>query len=114
MPKKSFKDSNPALQFISSAAMALQEESIPATEIAAPQAVHPPQRPASERPLRTGGETKSKRLNLLLQPSVLDDLSKIACMQQTSVNDLINRVLREYRDGQQALIQRYDDVFGGE
>lgn len=112
MPKKSFKESNPALQFISSAATALQEEPAPTPERAAPSATPAARKPTPTPPKRGGAETKSKRLNLLLQPSVLDDLSKIACMQQTSVNDLINRVLREHRDGQLLLIQRYDEVFG--
>lgn len=56
-------------------------------------------------------ETKSKRLNLLLYPSVLDDLKKIATMQRRSVNDLINEVLSDYITQEAAQLQRYNDVF---
>lgn len=93
MAKKSFKDTNPALQFISLAGSE------------APAAA--PARPAADQ-----GEHKSKRLNLLLQPSVLAELTKIARMRQTSVNDLINCVLRDFRDQNADEIRRYDRVFG--
>ena len=58
-------------------------------------------------------ETKSKRLNLVMRPSLLVDIGKIAIMQQTSVNDLINRVLEEYKDQEAETITKYDKVFKG-
>jgi hypothetical protein len=57
-------------------------------------------------------ERKSRRLNLLLQPSLLDNAAKIARMKQTSVNDLINSVLRSYIEHESAVIERYEEVFG--
>lgn len=56
-------------------------------------------------------ETKSKRLNLLIYPSLLDNLKKIATMKQSSVNDLINEVLKEYADQQAETIRRYNETF---
>lgn len=56
-------------------------------------------------------ETKSKRLNLLVKPSIYEDLEKIATMKQTSVNDLINRVLEDYNDKEKDLIDTYNNVF---
>lgn len=58
-------------------------------------------------------ETKSKRLNLLLQPSLLEDLSKIATMNKDSVNNLINSALIEYRDAHRSTIEKYNKVFEG-
>lgn len=57
-------------------------------------------------------EVKSKRLNLLLQPSVFEDLSKIAHMKQTSVNNLINSILRDYRENESKSIEKYNTIFG--
>ena len=57
-------------------------------------------------------ERKTKRLNLLIQPSVLEDLSKVAAMRRTSVNDLINTLAKECVEDNRGLIGQYDDVFG--
>jgi hypothetical protein len=56
-------------------------------------------------------ETKSKRLNLLVRPGVLKQFAKIAYMQQSSVNDLINRLISEYNDKEAATIRQYDRLF---
>ena len=47
-------------------------------------------------PAAPGRETKSARLQVLLQPSTKDGLKRIAAARGTSVNDLINTALREY------------------
>lgn len=57
-------------------------------------------------------ETKSKRLNLLLYPSLFENLKKIAVMQRTSVNDLINTVLNDYTEKEADQIERYNQIFG--
>lgn len=41
-------------------------------------------------------ETKSVRFNLLLRPSLFDDLRRIAWLNHTSVNNLINTIAEEY------------------
>lgn len=133
MAKKSFKADNPALQFISAAqeeAPAPKQPQAPKPEAAPPKktttgrygygmehkrTAPSPAPPKASEPAEApppAAETKSRRLNLLLQPSVMDDLSKIAHMKKTSVNDLINTVMREYANENQALVEKYIEVFG--
>jgi hypothetical protein len=56
-------------------------------------------------------ERKTKRLNLLIQPSILENLSKIAHMKETSVNDLVNSLLKNYAETEKELISLYEKVF---
>jgi hypothetical protein len=56
-------------------------------------------------------ETKSKRLNLLVRPGVLKEFAKIAHMQHTSVNDLLNRLMAEHNEKEAAAIRQYDRLF---
>lgn len=84
MAKKTFKD-NPALQFISTA----EEE------------------PKEQRGRKTGEapegyklnplyvETKTRRLQLVLQPSLYEKVKKTATEQGLSVNEYIHRTLEE-------------------
>lgn len=58
-------------------------------------------------------ETKSKRLNLLVQPSVLEQLKKVAYMKQTSANDLINTIVKDYIAAQTEAIEEYGRIFKG-
>ena len=110
MAKKSFKDSNPALQFISQA----QEEEAPAHNKQDTQDTYNKPKPTGPKPkAKAKEETKSKRLNLLLQPSVLIDVEKIAAMKRTSVNDLINTLLKEFITQEAGTLARYEEVFGG-
>lgn len=116
MAKKSFKD-NPALRFISSPeetptpAQAVPEHAagIPAPipgslvsgtanpGVIAPAAASVPMKP---NPLYI--ETKSRRLNLLVQPSLHDRIKKIAQARGSSVNDLIHQILSDYCESQGA------------
>ena len=54
------------------------------------------------RPKRTDRENKSKRFNLIMKPSTLASLNKLAAQKQlqtgrrTSVTELINTVLESY------------------
>lgn len=41
-------------------------------------------------------ETKSKRIQLLIQPSLHAQLKKRACCKETSVNNLIHIILESY------------------
>ena len=58
-------------------------------------------------------ETKSRRLNLLLFPSVAEDIEKIAAMRKTSANNLINEILKDYAEENRETVNKYNDVFGG-
>lgn len=87
--KKTFKDSmgNPAELFISAAQQDTQPEITAEPEISkAPEGY-------KINPLYI--ETKSKRINLLLQPSLHDKLKRKAKREHTSVNDLIHTILQE-------------------
>lgn len=59
-------------------------------------------------------ETKSKRVNLLVKPSVYEALTKVAAMKRTSVNDLLNTIAAEYAASNAQLIEKYDRTFAEE
>lgn len=84
--KKTFKDNlNPAMQFIST------------PEAPAEQSPQRPQEKPPEgyklNPLYL--ETKSKRLQLLVQPSLLEKVKAQAKARETSVNDYVHSILEE-------------------
>lgn len=56
-------------------------------------------------------ERKSKRLNLLIKPSIYEDLKKISVMKQVSINELINTALEGYAADQRELINKYKTTF---
>ena len=41
-------------------------------------------------------EKKSKRLNLLIRPSIFEELKKVADAEGASVNDLINSIIEDF------------------
>ena len=50
---------------------------------------------AEQKPIEKT-ETKSKRLQLLVKPSILETLKQRAWEQHTSTNNLINQILEDY------------------
>lgn len=95
MAKKTFKDSiNPAMSFISQESIDRTEVEASTTEETVTKKV---QRPAKApegyklNPLYI--ETKSKRLQLLIQPSLHEKLKARAKAEGTSVNDIVNTIL---------------------
>ena len=56
-------------------------------------------------------ETRSKRLNLLVKPSVYEDFRKIATMQQESVNGLLNLLMEEVVNENKEQIELFNKVF---
>ena len=113
MSKKNFKDTlNPATMFISTG---VSEEVTKEPKV---EKVTPEPTPPKEQDLRESvatptpkKEAKSKRLNLLLQPSLMEDLGKIAMVKKDSVNNLINTVLTTYRDENTEAIDKYNKFF---
>lgn len=93
-PKKTFKD-NPALAFISTGG---------AGDTPNTQDTQTTQAPAKK-------EAKTRRMNLTFQPSTVEAIDKIAFLRRTSVNDLINTVLKEYAAAHTDEIQKYDAIF---
>lgn len=97
MAKKTFKDSiNPAMNFISQESIAKAEEEAPAIE-------EPTAKTAQRHAKAPEGyklnpiyiETKSKRLQLLIQPSLQEKLKARAKAESTSVNDIVNTILQD-------------------
>lgn len=82
MAKKDFK-SNPALQFISTASE---------------EASTKPEAPSGYKPNPAFIETKSKRVQLLVQPSVFDAVDRIARARGISRNEVINEALKQYTE----------------
>jgi predicted HicB family RNase H-like nuclease len=89
MSKKNFKNEfNPAMQFISGTEN--QEQAQPPETEKTEKLVIPMKR----NPLYV--ETRSKRLQLLMQPSLHKKLKDIADQKQESINEIIHTVLDQY------------------
>ena len=84
MAKKTFLG-NPALQFLSSASPAQREEA------ARPES--PPAPRAGYRDDPRYVETKTRRLQLVLQPSLYERVRACAAAQGLSVNEYVHRAL---------------------
>jgi hypothetical protein len=97
MAKKTFKDSiNPAMSFISQESIDRAEGETPATV----EAKRPDKAPEGYKLNPLYIETKSKRLQLLVQPSLLDKLKGKAKAEGRSVNDLVHSILEEALRGE--------------
>lgn len=59
-------------------------------------------------------ERKTKRLNLLIKPSVYNDLRKIAHMNRASVNSLIDTIIEDYTEKNRDTIDKYGAIYGEE
>ena len=86
MPKKDFKN-NPALRFLSAA-----DPAEPTQEAA-------PQYPMKRNPLYI--ETKSRRVQLMFQPSLYNKVKALATEQNKSINDTVHTILTEHFDGKE-------------
>ncbi len=92
MAKKTFKDSiNPAMSFISQESIDRAEGEAPATA----EIKRPDKAPEGYKLNPLYIETKSKRLQLLIQPSLHEKLKRKAQAEGTSVNDLVNSILQD-------------------
>lgn len=89
MPKKSFKD-NPALQFISTAETA-EQETTPVEREQMPKHTGKPPAGYKLNPLYV--ETKSRRLQLVLQPSLYERVKAGATAAGLSVNEYVHQIL---------------------
>lgn len=84
----------------------LEEEKSAALSIINPKADTEPE-PYSEDPQPTiiapsrpsrRTETKSKRMQILIKPSLYDKLRRIADAEGTSMNDIINSIIEGYQE----------------
>lgn len=61
-----------------------------------------------------GGEARSERIAVFLTPKTKENLGKIAMVQRSSMNLVINAAIEKYLEENQNDIQRYNDFFGEE
>ena len=61
-----------------------------------------------------GGEARSERIAVFVTLKTKEDLTKVAMVQRTSVNLVINNAIAAYLEEHQNDIQRYNDFFGEE
>lgn len=106
MAKKSFVTGNPALQFISDPADSVQpveieipelieeEDNIPTLDISLDEA------PEGYKINPLFIEKKSRRLQMLMQPSLHAKVKAAANKEKVSVNDYIHKVLEEHLKGE--------------
>ena len=60
------------------------------------------------------GEPRSERIAVLTTQRTRKNLDKVAMVQRTSVNDIINTAISEYLEKHQGEIDRYNSFFGEE
>lgn len=61
-----------------------------------------------------GDVPKTERLAIFVTPRTRTDLLKIAAVQRTSLNMIVNNAVAEYIDKHGKDIQRFNDFFGEE
>ena len=100
MSKKRFDfDDNPANQFISGAHLpGVQKQYQAASKV-------------DSWPPKTGSAKKDKRICMMLQSDLHDDLAKIARVKGISKNEVFCRAAREYRDNERRDLERYRALF---
>jgi len=111
MPIKNLNLTNPvdnALQFLSAAQDSTEMEKPNAkTESATHKQVPIQDRPKTDM---HGKELKRKRYNLLLAPSLYEDVEKIAYVENISANEAINRALALYKENKNDTLKQYAEI----
>lgn len=87
--KKTFKKDNPALSF-----MTPVEEEEATVDVVKP--VKRSEAPEGYKVKPEFIETKSKRVQLLLQPSTVEAIKSLASKKELSMNEAINEAIQEY------------------
>lgn len=90
MAKKNFNLENPAMQFISTGAEAVKKEEA--------ETIAPAPEGFKINPLYL--EKKSRRLQLLMKPSIYEKLKARADREGNSVNDVVNNLIEEALKGE--------------
>jgi hypothetical protein len=98
------KIKNPSMNYISNIAAEESKEVIKDKEV-----INDKEEIKNDKMVIPEIETKSKRLNLLVYPSLSNDLQKIAAMKGTKVNNLINQIFMDYTKSEEA--QNYIEAY---
>ena len=96
MSKKSFADANPAMAFISTAT---EQENFSLTQ---PTKEELEAKESNGVPMKMNPEfieTKSKRVQMLMQPSLYDAVKKEAKDKNISVNEMMHEILKNHVEG---------------
>ena len=97
MSKKSFADANPAMAFISTAE---KSEDFALTQPTKEELEA--KENSSSVPMKRNPEyieTKSKRVQMLMQPSLYDAIKKEAKAKDISVNEMMHEILKNHVEG---------------
>jgi ribosome biogenesis GTPase A len=118
--KKSFKGNNPAMQFISTEQTEQTPNTLYTDKTYNTKLTYSneskidkisPADMTDDTDITDNTEIKSRRVNWLLFPSIFEDLKKIATMKLTTINDLVNKILKDYNAREAETINQYDAVF---
>jgi hypothetical protein len=98
MTKKSFKRSEPTLAFLSGATAEAKAPKKPQAKRTAPGATAKSEAPKGYKLDPQYIETKSRRVQALVQPSVYEALKAKASSLGISTNEALNEALRQYTE----------------
>lgn len=96
MAKKSFKQTNPAEAFITKAEPETTPTPAPEVSVASVATETPRKPPQGYKFNPAYIETKSKRVQLLLQPSTVERLKAVAKAKGLSMNETANEAILQY------------------
>ena len=105
MSKKSFTDANPAMAFISTAHEDAEDFALTQPtkeELEAKLDPEPLNKVSNGVPMKKNPEfieTKSKRVQMLMQPSLYDAVKKEAKDKNISVNEMMHEILKNHVEG---------------
>ncbi|SPP32649.1 hypothetical protein ARAF_3016 [Arsenophonus endosymbiont of Aleurodicus floccissimus] len=93
MSKKSFANANPAMAFIS---MAEDTEDFSLTQSIKAELPIKADPKIGKEEIKIVPETKSKRVQMLMQPSLYNEIKKKAEQKGISVNEMMHEILKIY------------------
>jgi hypothetical protein len=112
MANKGFADITATLGFISSvdaAGAEKEKEPVFSTEnVKNEETVIPKKKPVTSEATQPPRELKTKRFNVVLPPSLHDDMRKIATVKRISLNEAVCRALAEYRTRESRALDKFE------
>ena len=63
------------------------------------------------RPQKAGNGKKDKRICVMIQSPLMEDIAKIARVKGISKNEVLCRAIREYRDNERRNLEKYKELF---
>jgi hypothetical protein len=103
---------NPIFSFISSPGDQKHENGVPNVDSGLPPVPDIRKQPRTVR--KKTEATKTRRLNLLIQPDLHEKMTKIACIKQMSVNGVLIAAVKEYCAKEARALEKYERTFGAD